>query len=75
MQLRKMNVDADPRDFEEDHIIPLELCGHPTDPRNLMPEPWDKARAKDRMENKLHKAVCARRMSLKEAQRKIVGYE
>lgn len=26
--------------YEEDHFIPLELGGHPTDPRNLWPEMW-----------------------------------
>jgi hypothetical protein len=33
--------DTDPRDYEEDHLIPLELGGNPTDPRNLWPEPFD----------------------------------
>jgi hypothetical protein len=27
--------DTNPADYEEDHFIPLELGGHPTDPRNL----------------------------------------
>ena len=26
-------------DYQEDHLISLELGGHPTDPRNLWPEP------------------------------------
>jgi hypothetical protein len=26
-------------DFEEDRLVPLVLCGSPTDPRNLWPEP------------------------------------
>ena len=28
------------RDFELDHLIPLEVGGAPSDPRNLWPEPW-----------------------------------
>jgi hypothetical protein len=28
------------RDYEEDHFIPLELGGNPTDPKNLWPEPY-----------------------------------
>ena len=57
--------------FEEDHLIPLELGGNPTDPKNLWPEPWDGpygARVKDTLENKLHALVCAHQLSLTEAQ-------
>jgi len=25
-------------EYEEDHLIPLQLGGHPTDPKNLWPE-------------------------------------
>ncbi len=44
-------------DYEEDHMLPLELGGHPTDPANLWPQSWDGengAHAKDKLENKLH---------------------
>ena len=33
-------ADMNPAHAEEDHLISLELGGHPTDPRNLWPEPW-----------------------------------
>jgi hypothetical protein len=59
------------RTFEEDHLISLEIGGHPTDPRNLWPQPWDGpygAHAKDRLENWLHRAVCSGRLTLAEAQ-------
>ncbi|MGH7173805.1 MAG: hypothetical protein ACRELG_26280 [Gemmataceae bacterium] len=62
------------RDFEEDHLIPLELGGSPTSPRNLWPEPWHgpwNAHVKDRLENYLHEQVCAGGMPLREAQREI----
>src|ERR1700736_1644730 len=29
------------RDYDEDHFIPLELGGSPTDPKNLWPEPFE----------------------------------
>lgn len=31
--------DQNPRDYEEDHFIPLEIGGNPTDPKNLWPMP------------------------------------
>jgi hypothetical protein len=71
--------DTDPRDYEEDHLIPLELGGNPTDPQNLWPEPFDTsipdggARSKDRVENYLHREVCAGDLTLEEAQREIVS--
>jgi len=49
-------------DYEEDHLIPLELGGHPTDPKNLWPEPLTgayPATKKDGVENSLHTKVCA----------------
>src|SRR5216683_2609243 len=29
-----------PAHYEEDHLVSLELGGHPRDPRNLWPERW-----------------------------------
>ena len=58
-------------DYEEDHLISLELGGHPRDPRNLWPEPYDiahGAREKDQVENLLHSRVCSGQMTLQEAQ-------
>lgn len=57
--------------FEEDHLIPLELGGHPTDERNLFPQQWDGpngAHEKDVLENRLKRLVCTGHVSLKEAQ-------
>lgn len=58
--------------YEEDHLVPLELGGHPTDPNNLWPEPLDQAKRKDSWELSLNRAVCAGRMSLADARHKIV---
>lgn len=76
-QIRDWNLaDTDPKDYEEDHLIPLELGGHPSDPRNLWPEPYDPkpgAREKDRVENQLHKEVCAGDIALDRAQKIIIA--
>ena len=61
-------------DFEEDHLISLELGGSPTDPKNLWPEPYASstgARTKDRLENALHALVCSGAIALKTAQKAI----
>jgi hypothetical protein len=69
-QMRTYGLRGSPRDFQEDHLISLELGGHPTDPRNLWPEPYPRAADVDAIENKLNDAVCSGRMSLTEAQRR-----
>lgn len=61
------------RDFEEDHLVSLELGGAPTDHRNLWPQPHHVAGgwgsyAKDRLENRLNHLVCRGRLPLAEAQ-------
>jgi hypothetical protein len=65
-------ADADPRHYEEDHLIPLNIGGAPDDPRNLWPEPriseWN-AQKKDVLEFKLYKLVCEGNVSLVEAQK------
>lgn len=64
------------RDYEEDHLISLELGGSPTSPQNLWPEPhhvvggWG-SYAKDRLENRLHSLVCKHQMPLAQAQHAI----
>ncbi len=69
--------DSRVRDYEEDHFIPLELGGNPTDPKNLWPEPYEAsipdggAHAKDKVENYLHAEVCSRSLTLEQAQREI----
>jgi hypothetical protein len=60
------------RNYEEDHLIPLELGGAPADPRNLWPEPHDApgdwgSFAKDRLEYKLNQLVCRGALPLDEA--------
>lgn len=55
-----------------DHLIPLELGGANA-VTNLWPEPRSEARRKDRVEAKLHAAVCGHRLALRIAQRRIAA--
>ncbi len=66
-------------DFEEDHLVPLELGGAPRDPGNLWPQPHHVSvngrdagsYAKDAFENRLKALVCAGRLSLSSARAEI----
>lgn len=62
-QMAKLGLKGKPSDYEEDHLISLEIAGDPTDPRNLAPEAYAGkygARVKDQVEDHLHRMVCAR---------------
>jgi hypothetical protein len=67
-QMREYGVGGAPADYQEDHLISLELGGHPTDPRNLWPEPYPRASEVDSIENELNAKVCSGQMSLEQAQ-------
>jgi hypothetical protein len=69
-QLRDSGETGPPSAYQEDHFISLELGGHPTDPRNLWPEPYPRAGEVDRIENELNDDVCSHRMTLAEAQQR-----
>jgi hypothetical protein len=68
--------DRNMRDYEEDHRVPLEVGGNPTDPRNLWPEPlhgsWN-AHLKDRLENRVHELICARVITLEQGRATFLG--
>ena len=64
------------KSYEEDHLISLQLGGHPTDPRNLWPEAYTGpcgARRKDVIETKLKRLVCSGKITLAEAQQAIAS--
>lgn len=66
--------DTNPSNYEEDHLISLQLGGSPDDEKNLWPQSYKttpNARDKDQVENYLKREVCAGRMTLKEAQKAI----
>jgi hypothetical protein len=71
---RGYNLGGDTRasDYEEDHLIPLEVGGSPTSVKNLWPEPWHttwNAGRKDTLENTMHRLVCDGAVSLATARR------
>jgi hypothetical protein len=68
-QMREYGVGGSLSDYQEDHLISLSLGGHPTDPRNLWPEPNPRATQVDVIELELNEKVCSGEMSLAEAQR------
>ena len=53
--MREYGLGGGPCDYQEDHLISLELGGHPTDRRNLWPEPRPRAEEVDRVENELNR--------------------
>jgi hypothetical protein len=68
--LRRYRLRGPPSRYQEDHLISLELGGHPTDPRNLWPEPYPRAAKVDQTENELNAEVCSGKLSLLDAQRR-----
>ena len=66
--------DTSMADYEEDHMIPLELGGAPRDPGNLWPEPHygsQTSTTKDGVETKLKNAVCKGTITLSSARNAI----
>ena len=80
-------ADTQATHYEEDHLIPLELGGHPTDPKNLWPEPLTPIlgsdlqgelgpvtpATKNRFEAYLQRQVCAGAETLAQARRDIAA--
>jgi hypothetical protein len=66
-------------DYEEDHLISLEIGGDPKDPKNLWPEPYNAsipdggARFKDKVERYLKEQICHGQMTLADAQKAIIA--
>ena len=67
-QMRAYRETGTEADYQEDHLISLELGGHPTDSRNLWPEPYPRASQVDMIENDLNRQVCDGSLTLAEAQ-------
>ena len=67
--MRTLHLPGKASEYEEDHLVPLCLGGHPTDHRNLWPEPRDgqwAAKFKDQLEASVSRAVCRGAMTLEE---------
>ena len=67
-QMRQYGETGSLSQYQEDHLISLELGGNPTDPRNLWPEPYPRASQVDQIENQLNAQVCAGQLTLAQAQ-------
>jgi hypothetical protein len=71
-QMRELGLSGTMHDYHEDHLVPLCVGGHPSDPRNLWPEPvmgqWS-ASVKDQLESSVCRAVCKGAMTLEQGQR------
>jgi hypothetical protein len=68
--------DVSTSDYEEDHLISLELGGSPSSVLNLWPEPYAGsygARTKDQIENRLNELVCSGQLALAAAQHAIAS--
>ena len=62
---------SNPADYELDHLIPISLGGALKDPKNLWPEYGPIPNPKDAVEMRARASVCAGRISLSDAQRKM----
>jgi hypothetical protein len=69
-QMRLYGETGSLSDYQEDHLISLELGGNPTDPRNLWPEPYPRAADVDKIENELNSEVCSGQLTLAQAQQR-----
>lgn len=70
-QMAAYHLPGKTADYEEDHLISLELGGNPLDPNNLWPQKWNGFRGahkKDQLENRLHTLVCSGQITLRVAQ-------
>jgi hypothetical protein len=63
-------VDQNPKHYEEDHLISLELGGAPWSKKNLWPEPHSQSIEADPRENAWHKQVCNGTLTVKSSHAK-----
>ena len=69
-QMRQYGETGSPSDYQEDHLISLEMGGSPTDPSNLWPEPYPRASEMDQIENQLNSQICDGQLTLAQAQQR-----
>jgi hypothetical protein len=69
-QMKQYGETGSPSDYQEDHLISLEMGGNPTDPRNLWPEPYPRAAEMDKIENELNSEICDGKLTLAQAQQR-----
>lgn len=68
-QMHELDLPGSVHDYHEDHLVPLCVGGHPSDPRNLWPEPiagrWSTS-VKDQLESSVCRQVCRGDITLEE---------
>jgi hypothetical protein len=69
-QMKQYGETGSLSDYQEDHLISLEMGGNPTDPRNLWPEPYPRAAEMDKIENQLNSEICDGQLTLAQAQQR-----
>lgn len=57
-----------------DHLLPIEIGGAPDDVRNLWPQPYSQAHEKDYYEDALHIELCDGRISIQDAQHRMLAW-
>jgi hypothetical protein len=75
VQMAQYGETGSPADYEEDHLIPLELGGAPRNPKNLWPEPRTQASVSDPLETSLKREVCRAVLSLRKARATIKAFK
>jgi hypothetical protein len=68
-------VDQNPKHYEEDHLISLELGGAPWSKKNLWPEPHSQSIKSDPRENAWHRQVCNGTLTLEQARKAELAYK
>jgi hypothetical protein len=61
------------QEIREDHVIALEIGGHPRSPDNLFPQRYADSLSKDLEEDYLHDQVCKDLMTLADAQQRMLA--
>lgn len=73
-QIKQFGLTGAISDYEEDHLISLEIGGNPTSEKNLWPQLWVgdyNAHMKDQLENSLKREVCTGKITLLQAQSEV----
>lgn len=62
-------------DYQLDHLVSLELGGAPYSTQNLWMQDATQGHVDDGMENRLHRDLCAGKLTLKQAQRNELAWK
>jgi hypothetical protein len=69
--MQRLGLKGNAGDYVIDHVVPLCAGGHPSDPRNLWPQPiagqWTD-KFKDQLEQSVCRGLCRGDITLEEAQ-------